>query len=214
MKYSIAFYDIDGVLSIPRYRINDKLKVGGSKDWWENFCKNNPNPYKDCKVSDSVYESLRSNYEAGTDCYVLSVETVTEAKEAKIKFIKDNYGDYFDDNHILFVSKDEEKVPFMVEMIENLSLDPSDTYFLDDTFALVCDASARGINAEHISWFLSLKGESTKKILTDLQNEIVLMKNIYERNNNPYGDRLEYTNPYIKVINIIDKYKMVEAFKE
>ena len=152
----IAFFDIDGVLSIPQYRINNKIKPGGSPEWWKNFCDSNENPYKDCKIPKLVYNKLKTLKEIGVKLYVLTTENIPSAKKAKHLFIENNYSDFFDENHIIMVSNDKEKIDTLMLQITK-SIKNEEIYYLDDTFNLVLNASSLGFDAHHISEFLDAK---------------------------------------------------------
>ena len=150
----LAFYDIDGVLSIPRYNVNGLIKCGGNTEWWEDYCKDNSNPYEFCGVPNKIYNNLKIMKDLGIELYVLSVETNLDAKRGKIKFIEDKYSEFFDEKHIIFVNSDTEKLNIIKNKASNKKVSLENIYFVDDTFSLVLAASTMGINTIHISWFL------------------------------------------------------------
>ena len=154
MNIKKAFYDIDGVLSIPRYERNGVLTTGGSLEWWKNFCDTHEDPYKYCGVPRMVYNNLEAQKSSGVELYVLSVETIPKAKEGKLKFLHSKYSEFFDDSHIIFVNHNEDKISMMKHIALMNDLDYEQLYFVDDTLPLVFDAIELGINGIHISQFL------------------------------------------------------------
>ena len=168
----MAFFDIDGVLSIPQYRIEGKLKAGGSKHWWKSYCLYEYNPYKDCKVPKAIKEKLKEFKEQNVHLYVLSQENINEARDGKIKFINNNYNDIFD--AIVFVEEAESKPKIIAGMAAEYKVPIEDVYYVDDTFALVIDALTLGIDAHHISEFLEVNNIKEKKMSLERDRNLLI----------------------------------------
>ena len=149
----MAFFDIDGVLSVPSYFRDGRFTPGGNKEWWDDFTKNNEDAYIDCKAPKVLKDFLTFLEEQGIFLYILSTEDNTDAIEAKRKFIKREYYNIKFEDYI-FVEDDCLKVPILKTFAASKGLKNSELYFLDDTFNLVLEASDKGFNSHHISEFL------------------------------------------------------------
>lgn len=150
----LAFFDIDGTLSIPRYPVEGNVLPGGSSEWWLSYCKNDPYPYKLCGVPKNIVQRLDFLQQHETELFVLSQESFEICKKAKMQFIQDRYSKYFDNDHILFVNDDCAKVIRMSGVASEKNVPLNLIEYWDDKFDNVLDATIRGINACHISYLL------------------------------------------------------------
>ena len=148
----LAFFDIDGTLSIPRYLCFDgKYRAGMPQGDWERYCEKNHNAYKDCGTPVPVYELLDDLKDAGAKLMVLSTESIDAAKISKRRFITDNYGDFFAPEDIIFVESSDKKIPAILEMCQKEGIPSDNAYYMDDDFDLVLNALDHNIAAHHIS---------------------------------------------------------------
>lgn len=84
----IAFFDLDGVLSIPRYRdIDGNISCGMLSEDWFITCQSTEDVYRDCEVPIKVINLLRRLKNNGTKLYVLTHETNSGAYFNKVNFI-------------------------------------------------------------------------------------------------------------------------------
>lgn len=150
----LAFFDIDGTLSIPRYLVGGKLVPGGSNEWWHTYCAEEKHPYAACGVPAQMIELLNELHNNNVELFVLSQESFEDGERAKKDFIKMRYSSFFDDSHILLVSDDSQKVSRMLTIAKERCLDPNRIQYWDDKFANVLDAIVKGIDAHHVSELL------------------------------------------------------------
>lgn len=146
-----AFFDIDGVLSVPRYFKDGKFVSGGSPEWWEEFSKDE-DAYKDCIAPPIVKAFIQKLLDNGVMVKYLSTESIIPARRAKEKFIEREYKGLTG----AFVMSDSDKISFLngYYLTNEDKITPEEIYLLDDTFSIVTDASDMGFNAHHISEFL------------------------------------------------------------
>ncbi len=147
-----AFFDIDGVLSVPRYCVDGIYRPGGSTEWWKKFTKNNPEAYKDCIAPAILKDFIKALRNKGAETHFLSTEAIPAAKKAKSVFIENQYKGLID--HGEFVSQDEDKIRHLKSFAAKNGIEHEEIYFLDDTFNLVLLAVEARFNSHHISEFL------------------------------------------------------------
>ena len=150
----IAFFDIDGVLSVPRYLVDGEYKPGWTSEWWKKVTEESDDVYRYCKVPKCIREFVNDLQQKKIRLYTLSTEPLESAKKCKKKFLKQNYKEFFPEDHQIYVSKDVYKMTVLSSFAKDDDIDFSDIYYLDDTFSLVIQAAALGIDAHHISEFL------------------------------------------------------------
>ena len=157
----LAFLDIDGTLSVPRYLCPDgKYRAGMPQEAWEKYCERNYNAYVDCGTPAPMYELLSDLKGAGAKLRVLSTESMEAAKISKSRFIEDNYKEFFTTEDIIFVESSDKKVPVILEMCQEEGIPADRAYYMDDDFGLVLEALDYNIAAHHISeLFLYKRGE-------------------------------------------------------
>lgn len=157
----IAFFDIDGVLSIPRYlntsRHTDgnKYVPGGTDRWWKSYCEENEHPYEACIVPHVIKVYLSDLLNSGCELFVLSQESFDAAERGKRDFIKMRYSREFNDDHVCIVKTNNEKISTMIRISEERHIPKSHVEYWDDTFSNVLLASTTGIDAHHISEMLT-----------------------------------------------------------
>lgn len=155
----IIVFDVDGVLSQPFYQLDGRMVQGTSlldDDAylsWIKYCIKNDDAYKYC-TAPLVMQNLVNSYGKEKDLYVLTTEFSSFALYDKIKFLNKYYGDNFE-GRIHFVGKDSYKVPVLLEIADYLGIEPSDIAFIEDSFNICIAACDKGINAIHISHFMT-----------------------------------------------------------
>lgn len=153
-----AFFDIDGTLSIPYYKVGeDKFVPGGTVDWWMQYCSEHENPYEYCKTPAALYDALEQLKEQDIPCFVLSTESTVRLpniRDEKKIFIKENYGEFFPEENIIFTEEDDEKISYLKDYAKKNNVSRGTLLFVDDSFPIICQAVGEGINAHHISEFL------------------------------------------------------------
>lgn len=155
----VIVFDVDGVLSQPMYEVDGRLVQGtdsldaDAELSWIKYCLEHEDSYEYCKAP-LVMQNLVSMYSKTKDLYVLTAECSSFALYDKIRFLKKYYGNVFE-GKIHFVSKSSLKVPVLVEMAKYLEIEPSDIVLIEDTFQTCISACDKGINAIHISHFMT-----------------------------------------------------------
>ena len=161
-----AFFDIDGVLSIPCYLHADgSFSAGFPVKQWEDYNRKCDDTYHYCKTPLIVKKILDQLKEHHIPCFVLSVEGVKEAEENKRRFIRERYADYFSDEDIIIVAKKEDKIRYLTDFMTEHCFIPQDIYFLDDSFDLVLQALDKGFYAKHISEYLTAYEDAGNGVL-------------------------------------------------
>ena len=154
LTQKIAFFDIDGVLSVPRYLRDGEYKPGGTSEWWKKVTEESDDVYQYCKVPKCIKEFVNNLRQEKVKLYTLSTEPLESAKRCKKKFLKQNYQEFFPEECQIYVSKDIDKITVLSSFAKENNIDFANIYYLDDTFSLVLQASELGVDAHHISEFL------------------------------------------------------------
>lgn len=155
-KPKYAFFDIDGTLSIPLYNLNGDLVQGMTEEQWFEFNMWHNDTYKDCKSSSALTDALSTLSKDCFGLYCLTCECNSRAYFNKADFILSRYKPYFNDiRQIEFVADKEDKIRFMLRFAATKGVKPKEILYVDDDFALIVKASQAGINAKHISHFLT-----------------------------------------------------------
>ena len=155
-KSKYAFFDIDGTLSIPLYNLHEDFVQGMTEEQWFEFNMWHTNTYKDCKSSTVLLETLESLHKDGCVLYCLTCECNSRAYFNKADFILSRYKPYFDSiRQIEFVANKEDKIRFMIKFAATKGIKPKEILYVDDDFELIVKAAQAGINAKHISHFLT-----------------------------------------------------------
>ena len=159
----IAFIDIDGVLSIPRYKDcigNVRCAIGQNEGAWFNKSNWNSDCYKDCAVNPAVVALLDKLKRKGVMLYALTHETNSGSYFNKIDFVLNNYSDYFNSyRQILFVSKIEDKIRLMDIYCSKKGFGHKECLLVEDTYDTCIDANDKDYRVCHISELFLMDGE-------------------------------------------------------
>ena len=147
----LAFFDVDGVLSAPRYLDESgAFVIGFSVDGWLAYCRNaGDRGYAYCLPVPGVEEFARGLAAEGCRLFVLSTLMSAPEEGAKRKFVEEQYPDLFDD--MIFVNRDSEKLTVIKERAEAAGCLLSECVLVEDTFSTLLKAHEQGIRAIHIS---------------------------------------------------------------
>lgn len=158
-KCKVIVFDADGVLSQPMYDLNGR-KISGTASLdddptlsWIKYCIRSEDAYEDC-TAPLVLQNFVNQYKKKKDLYVLTCETSSFAMYDKIQFLRRYYADAFD-GKIHFVSNADYKVPVIKEMAKKLGVSLSEVALIEDRQWTCVQADDAGINAVHISHFLT-----------------------------------------------------------
>ena len=149
----LAFFDVDGVLSIPSYDVDGRVCAGGSMEWWLRANAESYS-YELCRCPKAVKKFLKDRAAEGVKLFVLSTEDIPSARENKKRFVKENYGKLFCDESMIFTQSDAEKIYVLKKYAEKENIPFEEVYYLDDTYSMVLTACEFGFDAHHVSEFL------------------------------------------------------------
>lgn len=159
----IAFFDLDGVLSIPRFRDNlgnIKCAIGSDDGAWFDKANWNSDCYKDCKVNPNIIALLNKLKSKNVRLYVLTHDTNSGSYFNKVDFVLNNYKEYFDSyRQVLFVSKTNNKVRLMDIYCAKYGISHKDCLLVEDTFDTCIEANDKGFRVCHISELFLTDGE-------------------------------------------------------
>lgn len=149
----IAFFDLDGVLSIPRYKNSDGIITCGMLDTdWFDRCQNEDDIYKYCIPPKQIINLLQKLKNNNTLLFVLTHETNSGAYFNKVDYVLKNYKDYFTDyRHVLFVNKTENKIKLIKSYAKKYKLTLDQCLLIEDTYDTCLLATNNNIKAMHIS---------------------------------------------------------------
>lgn len=152
MKY--IFFDIDGVLSVPRYKNFDKEEYvsGFTDDDWLKFDVMSEHPYKDCiapKTMQKFVHILHTNKKLCKKIFCLTADDNSFSYNSKKRFIKEHYPEIKDANILMVASADMKKdmIRYLAER-DNIKL--KECLLIEDTFQTLIDAEIAGISNLHV----------------------------------------------------------------
>lgn len=146
----LAFFDIDGTLSVPRFRIGGKMTLGVTAEEWIAFCKQvKEHAYDDSVGVKPVRAYAEKLKKEGATLFVLSSVLTSEEEAAKTRFVNRVYPGLFTD--CFYVYHDEDKVKVILREAEKRGLSCSDCELVEDTLAILFPANALKIKATHVS---------------------------------------------------------------
>ena len=152
---SLAFVDVDGVLSAPRFKDHEgNMVVGFPQEEWLSYCQEKGEAsYEDCSPIPGVSEYLWKLKWEGARLFVLTSSSLEIETKAKKVYVEEHFPNLFDE--IYAVEHDAEKVPFIVEMADREEVPLGECLLLEDTYNTVLAAHERGIAGVHISNILA-----------------------------------------------------------
>ena len=154
MQYKLAFFDIDGTLSVPNYYINGEHKTGMTNEEWLLYTMD-INAYSSCAAPKIVRDYIIDLMDKGVEIYVITQESWSPAFKAKCEFVRILYPEIKQSN-IHYVIKKENK-PNLIEMIRLCQEKPTDMdecLYYDDDYEMVLIMNNLGYDAHHVSEFL------------------------------------------------------------
>lgn len=151
MHTKLAFFDIDGTLSAPRY-INDKGQavIGFTKEGWKDYTDRHwEHSYDDCMAVPYVRDFALQLHNAGIRMYVLSTSQFPGETAAKHVFVEAHYHGIFDE--VITTSSDDEKLTIIQQKAQERGALLSECMFVEDTLATLFKAHVLGIRCVHVS---------------------------------------------------------------
>ena len=149
----LAFFDMDGTLCVPTYKIDGNETVGFDEEGWLAYCiKHGANSYDHCKPLPKVRDYAAKLKSEGAKLYVLTGVLTSIEVDAKRKFVAEKYPDLFED--VISVGDAQKKLLVIKLMAEENGVDLSECELVEDTYTLVLDATIMGIKGTHVAQFL------------------------------------------------------------
>lgn len=172
--YKLAFFDIDGTLSVPQYDFASVIEsekgnlevyqefkdfVGGNllngceESKWVDFNILNSNSYANCRAPVTIVNFVKKLREKGTVVFALTEEHFSFALNNKAKWVHEKYKLPLE--NVVWVDDKEKKVDMICRICRLKGIkDLSDVLMVDDTFSILLKASEKGISTAHISEFV------------------------------------------------------------
>ena len=147
----LAFFDVDGTLSAPRYPHEDgRMDIGFTDQGWLDYCeKAGSHGYDYCLPLPPVRAFAEDLHRAGARLFVLSSCLHAREPEAKTVFVQKHYPGLFED--FFYVLHDGEKVQLIEKKARETGVPLSSCILVEDTFSILLKAYAQGITAVHIA---------------------------------------------------------------
>ena len=159
MSMKLAFFDVDGTLSVPRYFIDGRFQIGTDDRGWIEYCEEHrEDSYEFCFGSKPVRAYAEKRKEEGCRLFVLSSIASDLEMDAKTKFVKRVYPGLFED--FFYVRKDLDKLDVIREMAEKNGVELEECELVEDTLAILFPANRLGIRATHISMLTSEENDA------------------------------------------------------
>lgn len=158
----IAFFDIDGVLSIPRYDDGYgyiRCSISDDEAWfqkvnWSEDC------YKLCKANPKAIELLEELTKKNVRLFALTHETNSGSYFNKVNFVLNNYSKYFKSyRQVLFVDNQIRKIDLMDVICSKYAIKKKNCLLIEDSFDVCMKASSLYYRVCHISELFLSGGE-------------------------------------------------------
>jgi phosphoglycolate phosphatase-like HAD superfamily hydrolase len=148
----LSFFDVDGTLSVPQYRIDGEMKIGTETGWIEYCVTHGADTYDDCRPVEPVRAYARKLREAGVELFALSTSQTSFEHAAKQKFLDTHYPGIF--SELITVSRDAYKQQVIAQMARLRGVSLTECELVEDTYATLLTAGELGIKVTHISMIL------------------------------------------------------------
>lgn len=146
----LAFFDVDGTLSAPRYYIDGVMQIGGTARTWIDYCRvHGDDSYEYCYGVKPVREHAEELKKEGVRLFVLSSVMSDYEGPAKTKFVKRVYPDLFED--FFYVHEDDQKLTVIREIAAGEGVSLSECELVEDTLNTLFKAASIGIVPMHVS---------------------------------------------------------------
>lgn len=148
---NVAFFDMDGTITVPLYKYNGKLVTGFPLDEWNAFIKKEQeHAYDNVELLMPVLEYANSLKSRGWDCKILTSAAIPEEEKAKIIFVRnDRRLHVFSD--ILFVKYVKDKPDYILEYAKRNHMRPDQCILVEDSAETAWTANRFGIRTMLLS---------------------------------------------------------------
>ena len=149
----LVFFDVDGVLSVPRYPINGRMTIGTTSEAWIEYCRiHGEDTYAYCTGVAPVRAYAEKLRREGARLFVLSAIACEEEGIAKDKFIDRLYPGMFESCHYVYHAED--KIPFILRFAEERRIPAASCTLVEDNLDILFIANTAGITPMHISMLI------------------------------------------------------------
>jgi phosphoglycolate phosphatase-like HAD superfamily hydrolase len=148
----LSFFDVDGTLSVPQYKIDGAMKIGTEDGWIEYCVTHGADTYDDCRPVEPVRRYAKQLRKEGVELFALSTSQTSFENAAKQKFLDAHYPGLF--SGLITVSRDEYKQQVIAQMAKLRGISLEECELVEDTYATLLAADKRGIQVTHISMLL------------------------------------------------------------
>ncbi|MBQ9593208.1 MAG: hypothetical protein IJR36_04975 [Lachnospiraceae bacterium] len=151
----LAFFDIDGTVSAPLYRMeNGSLGIGWPKEGWMSFCREHPqDAYAECRPVLPVKRYAEALRARGAKLYALSTMELPEERSSKLVFLEKHFPGMFEE--LLGPEEDAQKVDIIREIAAREGAKISECELVEDTYRTLLLANEAGIRCTHVSHLLT-----------------------------------------------------------
>ena len=148
-----VFFDVDGILSVPKYYIGGKMTIGTTSKKWIEYCRiHGEDTYEYCTGVGPVRAYAEKLHREGVRLFVLSAAACEEEERAKDKFIARLYPGLFEACH--YVPNAEDKIPFILHFAEENDIPVSSCELVEDNLDVLFIANTAGITPMHLSMLI------------------------------------------------------------
>lgn len=154
-ELKVVYFDVDGVLSIPRYPLgkDNKIIPFAEIEKWSPFVNNNVDAYDMCFAPTAIIDWMKKLKEHNIIIKTLTA-SIDPEKPSKTKFIKTFYSDYISDENIIIVPNTSDKITTLLNEQTKLNLDPFEMALVEDNHYVLFDVNKYRFRGIHVSWFL------------------------------------------------------------
>ena len=147
----VAFFDMDGTITAPRFIDNGEYVCGFNLRAWVAHCERlKEKSYDACSVLQPVVDFAKQLASDNIPCIILTVACSKGEHIAKRAFLKDHgLENLFP--RIIFCTDSKEKPDIILSYAAHNHLTPSDCMLVEDDYMCVLRAHDMGIQAAHIS---------------------------------------------------------------
>ena len=151
MNDKIAFFDMDGTITAPRFLDDGKPVVGFNLERWIEHCETQrEHAYDHCGMQKTTIDFARKLKTEGYELRILTVAMSEGERVAKRHFIAERGLSMLFDS-IMFVGSDDAKTPTILAVAFERGIDPSCCMLVEDHYYNCLRAHDAGIRAVHIS---------------------------------------------------------------
>ncbi|MBP5295589.1 MAG: hypothetical protein J6Y95_07735 [Lachnospiraceae bacterium] len=149
----LVFFDVDGVLSVPRYDIEGRMTIGTTSEKWIAYCRvHGEDTYEYCTGIGPVRAYAEKRKREGARLFVLSAVACEEEARAKDRFIERLYPGLFEACY--YVNEAAAKIPFIVKKAEEEGVPVSSCELVEDNLDVLFTANTEGITPMHLSMLI------------------------------------------------------------